>query len=714
MDGQGQDVYCTLLLSDDYLPGALVLAHSLRDAHTSKKLAVMVTRDSISDSTCQELGKLYDFIVPVERILNRSPSNLYLMGRPDLSSAFTKINLWKQIHFRKIVYIDADVVSLRAPDELFDVPSSFAAAPDIGWPDCFNSGVMVLTPNLGDYYALLALAQRGISFDGADQGLLNMHFTDYSRISFRYNCTPSAHYQYVPAYRHFQAGISMVHFIGKEKPWQQGRSIPNGSGPYEELVGRWWAVYDRHYRVWETPNISGPEDTRDRAQLLAKPSSQNTPQLPSSLPLQPKTQREVYVVQQYVRGETPKVDYDYIPSAPPDEIFKPGPQTQPIENFSHTESAKQYQTQSSGSLQQFQPDNLHSKPKITQVQQLQPNFSAPKTDWDPLRTAPPINSRPEASNFPQIVYEMSRDPSLFQPPIKYPAAPADMWYQIPEIGTQSEPLKPIFPWEINASKPTRVFHEDPASEQESALSPLLTADAILESKLEALDTQVIPYLPPEEFATYSRSNVWDNMPEIEKYISGLQKARKGKIQVLQNNLPENTTPFLPPKSSMRLTDFPTEIERPSLPVTPAPIRRPSFWGRERDEEGKLPGAFGVPEQQDWDPVAKLEELTRRQSLVLESDISVDSIDRDIPDRIQPGSAIIQTSKPFSEGPIIQSDDLEESIKDSPSLAAPTQPSVAQASLTQLGSDKGTGLARKLLDEPVCNCALHHPNLASSN
>jgi hypothetical protein len=53
------------------------------------------------------------------------------------------------------------------------------------------------------------------------------------------------------------------------------------------------------------------------------------------------------------------------------------------------------------------------------------------------------------------------------------------------------------------------------------------------------------------------------------------------------------------RHSMKLTDFPTELERPSLPVTPAPIRRPSFWGEERDEDGELPAAEGVPSQEDW-------------------------------------------------------------------------------------------------------------------
>lgn len=171
------------------------------------------------------------------------------MNRADLHSAFTKINLWKQTQFRKIVYIDADVVAYRAPDELFGLDHPFSAAPDIGWPDLFNTGVMALTPNLGDYHAMLAMAERSISFDGADQGLINMHFkNNHNRLSFAYNVTPSGHYQYVPAYRHFQSGISMVHFIGPDKPWFRGRRASTGSSPYDEMAGRWWAVYDRHYR----------------------------------------------------------------------------------------------------------------------------------------------------------------------------------------------------------------------------------------------------------------------------------------------------------------------------------------------------------------------------------------------------------------------------------------------------------------------------------
>ncbi|KAK5995854.1 Glycogenin-1 [Cladobotryum mycophilum] len=262
----GEQVYATLLLNDSYLPGALVLAHSLRDAGTSKKLAVLVTLDSVSAEAVAKLKTVYDHVISVPRIRNEKPANLYLMNRTDLHSAFTKIHLWKLTQFSRVVYIDADVVAYRSPDELFNIPHAFGAAPDIGWPDIFNTGVMVLSPNLGDFHALSALAERGVSFDGADQGLLNQYFgSNFHRLPFTYNVTPSAHYQYLPAYQHFQSSINMVHFIGKNKPWVAGRQASYGNGAYDEMIGRWWAVYDRHYYGQETSTIAQSGDATNSA-----------------------------------------------------------------------------------------------------------------------------------------------------------------------------------------------------------------------------------------------------------------------------------------------------------------------------------------------------------------------------------------------------------------------------------------------------------------
>ena len=272
-------------MSDSYLPGAAVLAHSLRDAGTTKKLAVLVTLETLSADTISQLRTLYDFLIPVERIRNPNPANLFLMGRPDLSFAFTKIALWRQTQFRKIVYLDADVVALRAMDELFDIEASFAAAPDIGWPDAFNSGVMVISPDMGEYWALQTLAATGDSFDGADQGLLNQYYEHrpWQRLKFTYNVTPNAEYQWEPAYRHYKRDIRAVHFIGKNKPWSNQRT--SAPGVYGELLARWWAVFDRHLREAKTVSESASNQNQRHVQGKAERTKGDTLHTQFSAPI---------------------------------------------------------------------------------------------------------------------------------------------------------------------------------------------------------------------------------------------------------------------------------------------------------------------------------------------------------------------------------------------------------------------------------------------
>ncbi|KAF3770694.1 family 8 glycosyltransferase [Cryphonectria parasitica EP155] len=564
----GEDAYVTLLLSDTYLPGALVLAHSLRDAGTTKKLAVMVTLDTVSAEVVEQLKKEFDYVLPVPRIRNAKPANLYLMNRADLHSAFTKVNLWKQTMFRKIVYFDADIVAYRAVDELFDLPQPFSAAPDVGWPDIFNTGVMVLTPNLGDYYALTAMTERGISFDGADQGLLNMHFKNsYNRLSFSYNVTPSAHYSYVPAYRHFQSSINLVHFIGSEKPWTQGRSASTAvDSPYGEMLGRWWAVYDRHYRQ---PGYKVPA-----------------------------------IIQYFVKGEFQPPTTTYIvPTGEP-----PLPQGKPV----------------NGGLHQDQSQQHHIPPSATSSIQ-EPHRGRPlrQYSWDAQRQPPPADSKPEAINFPQTHYTMSSDPAPWIPPQRYPSPPKNMGYEIPkEKRGSAEKPKPIFPWESQQLKPTRVFANEPTpSEPEPSITEGSTAATSEASELERKSEPTTPTTPTihvtssDPWASFTRVNAWDDDPAIEKYIEKLPLYRRHKTQDSQSSV-------VGQKSPGSLTDFPTAVERPSLPVTPAPVRRPKFWGAgapgadEDDGGDQLPAATGVPSQSEWDPVARLQLLAKQQSELL--------------------------------------------------------------------------------------------------
>ena len=52
------------------------------------------------------------------------------------------------------MFLDADTLILQNSDELFE-REEFSAAPDAGWPDCFNSGVFVFRPNLNTFKVIV-------------------------------------------------------------------------------------------------------------------------------------------------------------------------------------------------------------------------------------------------------------------------------------------------------------------------------------------------------------------------------------------------------------------------------------------------------------------------------------------------------------------------------------------------------------------------------
>ncbi|KAH6953218.1 nucleotide-diphospho-sugar transferase [Fusarium avenaceum] len=668
---KGEHVYATLLLSDSYLPGALVLGHSLRDTGAHHKLAVLVTLDSVSADSITQLKNVYDYIFPVPRIRNDSPANLYLMNRGDLHSAFTKINLWKLTQFSKIVYIDADVVAYRAPEELFDISHPFAAAPDIGWPDLFNTGVMVLEPNMGDFYAMMAMAERGISFDGADQGLINMHYgQQYHRLSFTYNVTPSAHYQYVPAYRHFQSSINMVHFIGSNKPWFTGRDAPAGGDPFNEMIGRWWAVYDRHYRHQE-PASNNDSATPQYVQYFTKGEWH-----PHGIHAQPP-RSEQHGHDSPAKQEHPAAqgeqDSGHHVESSHDDHSKSG-------TAHHEQYTAPYGEQSSSAPEHQPEQHAHHQETTHQHQHQEPKQEPPPItmhDWDAQRHPPPSDSKPEAMNFPVTHYEMSRDTTPFVPPARYPSPPKNMWYEVPKEkpAARSKPAPEIFPWERNRPRPTRTFAEpepvpEPEPTPEESGSGSNADPTQLSLKTEGLaegtsgtgaknestiSTPIVQITPSDPWTTYTRTNAWDEVPEIERYVDRLHGGhRRGKSSTSSvGRVKSPTTGILKNSQNsfklhgLKLTDFPSAVDRPSLPVTPAPIHRNSFLAgedTEQEEEGakKLPEAEGVPTQSDWDPLAQLQKLAKQQSDALLKKLGGDGdegreggVSREIPTRPLP-------------------------------------------------------------------------------
>ena len=127
-------------------------------------------------------------------VATRTDSHSSLAGRQDLASTLTKLHLFRLIQFRKVIFLDADTLCLQPLSHLFGLDAPFSAAPDSGWPDCFNSGMFVASPSAATFDGLMEMAKERGSWDGGDQGLLNDYFPNWNRLSFTYNTTPTAYY----------------------------------------------------------------------------------------------------------------------------------------------------------------------------------------------------------------------------------------------------------------------------------------------------------------------------------------------------------------------------------------------------------------------------------------------------------------------------------------------------------------------------------------
>ncbi len=270
---------------------------------------------------------------------------------------------------------------------------------------------------------------------------------------------------------------------------------------------------------------------------------------------------------------------------------------------------------------------------------------------------------------------MSSDPAPFVPPERYPSPPKGMWYEVPKEppAPPHEKPKPIFPWETHQPRASRVFAHDSsepevpvvetttdesgehkaAPEWRSQAEPSMTGSSTLGQKSEP-ETPTTPTPQPgppsDPWSSFTRTNAWDDVPEIERYVDSIQKHRRTRSQGLRIGVQPPQEQGSWARRGSKVTDFPSEVDRPSLPVTPAPIRRPKFWGSggpssyglegDGDDEG-LPVAQGVPAQSDWvcvhgnwwtpadclcdlanvlryhkDPVAQLQLLAKQQSEAL--------------------------------------------------------------------------------------------------
>uniref|UniRef100_A0A1L8E2D2 glycogenin glucosyltransferase n=1 Tax=Nyssomyia neivai TaxID=330878 RepID=A0A1L8E2D2_9DIPT len=264
--------WVTLATNDSYSLGALVVAASLRRVATAHQIAVLIT-PGVTEAMRTKLSTVFDVVKEVNILDSRDSANLALLARPELGVTFTKLHCWNLTQYEKCVFLDADTLVLHNCDELFE-REEFAAAPDVGWPDCFNSGVFVFRPSQDTFGKILDFAVKAGSFDGGDQGLLNLYFADWAHsdiskhLPFVYNTCSTATYSYLPAFKQYGQGVKIIHFIGTAKPWLQNfdpqtRTVrtPDNYSHLASHLQTWWTIFFEQIH----PHLSGDMNQQKEA-----------------------------------------------------------------------------------------------------------------------------------------------------------------------------------------------------------------------------------------------------------------------------------------------------------------------------------------------------------------------------------------------------------------------------------------------------------------
>lgn len=118
--------YVTLMMiGDSYLPGALVLAKSLRDTGTKYPIVIMVTPD-VSDDARRVLATSYDEVVSINYLRYtcvRLDGALHKRYGNWNEYGFTKFNMMALTKFKKVLYLETDEHVLFNLDHLFEMPT---------------------------------------------------------------------------------------------------------------------------------------------------------------------------------------------------------------------------------------------------------------------------------------------------------------------------------------------------------------------------------------------------------------------------------------------------------------------------------------------------------------------------------------------------------------------------------------------------------------
>jgi len=107
--GIGGEAFATMVTSDSYVVGAIVVADSLYSTCGHKRPVICMVTTSVSQASRKMLSGAGLQLEEVDDIASKGMSDVEAWNQ----SGYTKLNLWRLTHYSKLVYVDADCLVVQ-------------------------------------------------------------------------------------------------------------------------------------------------------------------------------------------------------------------------------------------------------------------------------------------------------------------------------------------------------------------------------------------------------------------------------------------------------------------------------------------------------------------------------------------------------------------------------------------------------------------------
>ncbi|KAL0076142.1 glycosyltransferase family 8 protein [Phycomyces blakesleeanus] len=267
-----------LTSTNKYVKGVIVIANALRQLKSSYPLLVLHT-PAVTDQALDQLKEAGCHLKSIEPIKPPGKTS-YFTER--FTETWTKLAVWEQEEYDRLVLMDADMLPLQNMDELMEIPmpegwimachactcnpQKIKAYPDSWTPaNCpytgctkstpepastaqsyFNSGLIVLQPSQAKFdeilHQLMTVEDLTV-YLFPDQDFLNQVFDQkWVKLPYIYNALKTLAGTHEAMWD--QTKVKNVHYI-LSKPWDANRETPQeGEDVYYPLYRLWWNTYD--------------------------------------------------------------------------------------------------------------------------------------------------------------------------------------------------------------------------------------------------------------------------------------------------------------------------------------------------------------------------------------------------------------------------------------------------------------------------------------